>query len=139
MDRVKIYDILHHDFLCQVRLRFLEPNLLNSLFEKLGEKGIKIKFFNSCLESPGGLCLSFCVERSYMKATRELLRQVKFPEEDIQIIPEAGPVAIYGPHFVETPGIIDVMYNALTSRGITVLAVSTTISTSFFVVRANSS
>ena len=43
-------------------------------------------------------------------------------------------IAIYGPHFVEKPGIIHAMHSALTSRGINILAISTTISTSFFII-----
>jgi predicted amino acid-binding ACT domain protein len=38
---------------------------------------------------------------------------------------------------VEQPGIIDNMHNALSSQGVNVLAISTTISTSFFVIPAS--
>ncbi len=46
-------------------------------------------------------------------------------------------VAIHGPHFAEQSGIIDAMHHALTSQGLKVLAISTTVSTSFFVIPAS--
>ena len=136
-ERIKIYDILHHDQLCLVRLTLIENNYLKGLFEQLEKNAIKIKFFASHQERNGVLHLSFCVERSVLKTTRKILLQLALKDEDIHINAEAGMVAIYGPHFVEQPGIIDNMHNALSSQGVNVLAISTTISTSFFVIPAS--
>lgn len=136
MERIKIYDILHHEHLSQICLNLMGDNCLKDLFDQLAEKGIKIKFSAFHQEKEGVLHFSFCIERSYLKTTQALLLQLPLKEEDIHIIPEAGLVAIYGPHFVERPGIIDAMHNALSSHGVQVLAISTTLSTSFFIISA---
>ena len=135
-ERIKIYDILHHDNLCLIRLSLVENNCLKSLFDQLERKEIKTKFFVSHQERDGVLQLAFCVERSALNTTRGILSQLSLKDENIHINAEAGMVAIYGPHFVEQYGIIDNMHNTLSSQGVNVLAISTTISTSFFVIPA---
>ena len=135
--RIKIYDILHHDNLSLIRLSLVENNCLKNLFDQLERKEIKIKFFASHQERDDVLQLAFCVERSALKTAQNILYQLSLKDEDIHVNAEAGMVAIYGPHFVEQYGIIDNMHNTLSSQGVSVLAISTTISSSFFVIPAS--
>ena len=134
MERIKIYDILHHDHLCQIELTRVENSCLKTLFDQLENREIKVKFFACHQEKNGEPQLTFCVERSSFKTTQKILSQLPLKDENIHINPGVGMVAIYGPHFVERPGIIDIMHNALSSRSVKVLAISTTLSSSFFVV-----
>ncbi|MBW2220987.1 MAG: ACT domain-containing protein [Deltaproteobacteria bacterium] len=127
MQRFKVFDILHHEHLCQITLTLTENNFLNDLFEQLEEMGVKIKFLVSHLGKDGILHITFCVEKTSLKTTQKILLQ----------LPEVGMVAIHGPHFAEQSGIIDAMHHALTSQGLKVLAISTTVSTSFFVIPAS--
>jgi len=134
MERIKIYDILHHDHLCQIELNLGENSSLKALFDQLENREIKIKFIAFHQEREENPQLTFCVERSSLKTTQKILSQLSLKDEDVHINPGVGMVAIYGPHFVERHGIIDVMHNALSSRSIDILAISTTLSSSFFVV-----
>ena len=137
MQRFKVFDILHHEHLSQITLTLTENNFLNDLFEQLEEMGVKIKFLVSHLGKDGILHITFCVEKTSLKTTQKMLLQLPSNEDSVHINPEVGMVAIHGPHFAEQPGIIDAMHYALTSQGLKVLAISTTVSTSFFVIPAS--
>lgn len=134
MERLKIYDILHNENLCQIKLITKNSGCVESLFKQLGNREIKIKFFAFHQDGNEKSQFTFCVEKSELKTTQKILMEIPFDEKDIQINPKVGMVAIYGPHFVEKSGIIDSMHSAISSRGINILAISTTISTSFFVI-----
>ena len=134
MERLKIYDILHNENLCQIKLTTKNNNCVEDLFNQLGNREIKIKFFAFHQDGNENSQLTFCIQKSELKTTQKILTEISFDEKDIQINADVGMVAIYGPHFVEKPGIIHSMYSALTSQGINILAISTTISTSFFII-----
>jgi aspartokinase len=137
MERFKIYNILHQDHLGQITLSLTEDSNYQILFDQLDEKRIKLKFIAFQQEKEESLRLSFCVESKDLEATQEILSNHPLKDEDVHINPDAGLVAIYGPHFVERPGIIDAMHNALFSQGVKILGISTTVSTSFFVIPAS--
>jgi len=138
MERFKIYNILHHDDLAQITLSLTEgSNYPQILFGQLDEKGIKLKFLAFQQEKEDSLRLTFCVEGKDLEATQEIVSKHPLEEDAVHINLDAGLVAIYGPHFVERPGIIDAMYNALSSQGVKILGISTTVSTSFFVISAS--
>ena len=134
MERLKIYDILHNENLCQIKLTTKNNSCVEDLFNQLGNREIKIKFFAFHQDGDESSQFSFCVQKSELKTTQKILAAISFDEKDIHINTEVGMVAIYGPHFVEKPGIIHAMHSALTSQGINILAISTTISTSFFII-----
>lgn len=136
MERFKVFDILHHEHLCQISLTLTENISSKDLFEQLEEEGVKIKFLVCHQEEEGNLHVTFCVEKGSLKTTQKILSQYPF-EDTIHIHPEVGMVAIHGPHFAEEPGIINVMHSALSSKGLKALAISTTVSTSFFTIPAS--
>lgn len=136
MQRFKVFDILHHEHLCQITLTWTENPCLDDLFEHLEEMGVKIKFLISHQGTDNLLHITFCAEKTDLKTIQKILANRSLDEGSVQINPEVGMVAIHGPHFAEQPGIIDAMHHALTSRGLKVLAISTTVSTSFFVIPA---
>jgi len=137
MKRFKVFDILHHEHLCQISLTLTENNSSKALFEQLEEEGVKIKFLVCHQEKEGNLHVTFCVEKGSLKTTQKILSQFPLNEDAIHIHPEVGMVAIHGPHFAEEPGIINVMHSALSSKGLKALAISTTVSTSFFTIPAS--
>ena len=137
MQRFKVFDILHHEHLSQITLTQTENNCLNDLFVQLEETGIKIKFLVSHQGKDGVFHITFCVEKTNLKIVQKILLQLSSGGDSVHIHPEVGMVAIHGPHFAEQPGIIDAMHHALTFQGLNVLAISTTVSTSFFVIPAS--
>jgi aspartokinase len=137
MERLKIYDILHNENLCQIKLITKNCGCAAALFKELGNREIKIKFFAFHQDGTELSQFTFCVEKSELKTTQKILMETPLDEPDIQINPKVGMVAIYGPHFVEKPGIIDMMHRAISSRGINILAISTTISTSYFIIASS--
>lgn len=136
MKRFKVFDILHHEHLCQISLTFSENISSKDLFEQLEEEEVKIKFLACHQEKDGALHLTFCIEKGSLKTTQKILSQFSLNEDALHIHSEVGMVAIHGPHFAEEPGIINVMHSALSSKGLKVLAISTTVSTSFFTIPA---
>jgi aspartokinase len=136
MERLKIYDILYNENLCQIKLTIKNTSLA-SLFERLGKRDIKIKFFAFHQSLNEISQLTFCIKKSDLKTTQKILTEIPLEEKDIHIDPRVGMVAIYGPHFVEKPGIIDMMHRAVFSQGINILAISTTVSTSFFIIHSS--
>jgi aspartate kinase len=50
---------------------------------------------------------------------------------------EVGIVSIFGPHFGQRPGVAGVMFLALASAGVNILAISTSISTTSCLVDAS--
>jgi len=134
MERLKIYDILHNENMCQIKLTTKNNSCVEDLFNRMGNREIKIKFFAFHQDGDESSQFAFCIQKSELKTTQKILNEISFDEKDIQINTEIGMIAIYGPHFVEKPGIIHAMHSALTSRGINILAISTTISTSFFII-----
>jgi len=81
--------------------------------------------------------LPFVLKKSELKTAQKILTETPLEEKDVQIDPKIGMVAIYGPHFAEKPGTIDMMHSAVSSQGINVLAISTTVSTSFFIIHSS--
>jgi len=137
MERFKVFDVLHHEYLSLVSVTLAQPAALQELFEQLEEQEIKIKFLAAHHETDGVLHLTFCVERSSLKTTHNTLLELPLPEDALDIHAEVGMVAIHGPHFAEQYGIIDVMHNALSSQDLQILAISTTVSTSYFIIPAS--
>jgi len=137
MKRFKVFDILHHEHLCQISVTLMNNFLFKSLFEHLEDEGVKIKFLVCHQEKDEVLNLTFCVEKGSLKTTQKVLAQCSLHEDTTHIHSEVGMVAIHGPHFAEEPGIIDAMHNALSSKRLKILAISTTVSTSFFTIPAS--
>lgn len=134
MDRFKVFDVLHHECLAQISLTLHDSTSLKDVFAQLEHKGIKIKFLACNRTTDAVMYATFCVERSSLKTAHNILTEQLPPETPVDIFPDAGMVGIHGPHFDEQPGILDVMHNCLSSRGLKILAISTTISTSFFIL-----
>ena len=137
MARFQVFDVLHHEHLSLLSLVLAKPDALQELFEQLEDKEIKIKFLVAHHKNDRTLHLTFCVERSSLKTTHNTLLEFPLGEDLLTIHAEVGMVAIHGPHFAEQHGIIDVMHNALSSQGLQVLAISTTVSTSYFIIPAS--
>ena len=133
MERLKVFDILHHDYLSHINLSLSDDAQAIQLFEQLEEKEIRMKFLALQKKDKAGGRLSFCVERSNFKSVQRILTRLEL-EDKGSFYNDAGMVAVYGPHFGEKSGIIDLMHNALTKDGISVFGISTTISTSYLVV-----
>jgi aspartokinase len=132
MDRFKVFDVLHYEHLAQVSLVLPENRSLKDVFEQLERKGIKIKFLVCHRAAENIIYVTFCVERGSFKTTHNVLTELLSPDTAIDIFPDVGMVGIHGPHFDEQSGIIDVMHNCLSSRGLRILAISTTVSTALF-------
>ena len=136
-ERVKIYNILQQFHLAQVSLNVTSSKVYENIFYHLEQQGIKIKFLALQNRSECSFQLTFCVEKSHVSVTKTVLSTLLLENEPFEINPEVGMVAIYGPHFAEIPGILDTMYHTLFSQGVTIFAISTTVSTSFFVIHSS--
>ncbi|NIO71129.1 MAG: ACT domain-containing protein, partial [Anaerolineae bacterium] len=96
----------------------------------LGAKGINIPFIVHTIDLHDLDNIVICVAREDLTAALEVLDTVKetVGAEEIVYDGEVGIVSMFGPHFGERPGIAGVMFSALASAGINILAISTSIS-----------
>ncbi len=96
----------------------------------MGAKGINIPFIVHTIDLHDLDNIVICVAREDLTAALEVLDTVKetVGAEEIVYDGEVGIVSMFGPHFGERPGIAGVMFSALASAGINILAISTSIS-----------
>jgi len=71
-----------------------------------------------------------CALQEDLEAALEVLNTVKetVGAKEVVYDGEVGMISIFGPHFAERPGIAGMMFSALASAGINILAISTSIS-----------
>ncbi len=139
--RVKIGGIIQRRNLAKIGVMSIpdRPGVAGALLNALGERGINVSFIvhNIDLNSLDNIVI--CVAREDLTEALEALHSVEetVGAKEIVYDHEVGIVSIFGPHFGERPGIAGVMFSALASVGINILAISTSISTASCLVDAS--
>jgi aspartokinase len=141
MSKIKIGGIIQSRDLAQVGITSTpDQRRAGALFKNLGAQGINIQFISEAVNGSGQRSLVFCVEKSDLPATLNLLRIGPEGIERTRIVTHSpvGIVSVFGPHFREKPSIAGTMFSALENSGIQILAISTSISTLSCVIEENS-
>ena len=140
MKKVKIGGVIKNSDLAKVGVMGIpdRPGVAGAILFALGREGINVEFIVQCIDLNNQDHVVFCVARNNLETALSILEQIKLRLGAKEVIhePEVGIVSIFGPDFRERPGIAGVMFNALASVGINILAISTSISTVSCVIDA---
>ena len=133
MKKIKIGGMIQTKELVQVGIMSMpnQPGLAGRIFSALGKEGINLQFIAQTADLHGRGNTTFCILQEDLPATRRVLNQIPSftgPDKVIYHSP-VGIISIFGPHFREKPSIAGTMFSALGDAGISILAISTSIST----------
>jgi aspartate kinase len=139
--KIKIGGIIQKRNLAKIGLMSIPdcPGVAGAIFGTLGDRGINVSFIVHTIDLNNLDNLVICVAREDLTAALEALNTVKetVGAKEIVYDREVGIVSMFGPHFGERPGIAGVMFSALASAGINILAISTSISSTSCLVDAS--
>jgi aspartokinase len=139
--KIKIGGIIQKRNLAKIGVMSIpdRPGVAGAIFSTLGERGINVSFIVHNIDFNNLDNIVICVARQDLTAALEVLNTVKgtIGAEEIVYDREVGIVSMFGPHFGERPGIAGVMFSALASAGINILAISTSISSTSCLVDAS--
>lgn len=115
------------------------PDVPGMILHAMGGRNINIEFVvhNVDIESNGNM--TFCIDQKNLETALAVLEGVKplIEARGISYHPNVATVSVFGPHFRERPMISGLMFNALGTAGINVMAISTSISSCSCVIEAD--
>ena len=139
--KIKIGGIIQKRNLAKIGVMSIpdRPGVAGAIFSALGAKGINIPFIVHTIDLNSLDNIVICVARQDLTAALEVLDTVKETVGAKEIVYDGGVgiVSMFGPHFGERPGIAGVMFSALASAGINILAINTSISSTSCLVDAS--
>jgi aspartate kinase len=131
--KIKIGGIIQNRNLAKIGVMSIpdRPGVAGALLSALGERGINVAFIVHTIDLNNLDNIVICVTPEDLTAALEVLHTIKETVGAQEIVhnQEVGIISIFGPHFGERPGIAGMMFSALASVGINILAISTSIST----------
>ncbi len=131
--KIKIGGIIQNRHLAKIGVMSIpdRPGVAGMLLSALGERGINVAFIVHTIDLNNLDNIVICVAPGDLAAALEVLSTIRETVGAKEIVhdQEVGIVSIFGPHFGERPGIAGMMFSALASAGINILAISTSIST----------
>jgi aspartate kinase len=130
--KIKVGGIMANTGLATVSIFSLpdRPDVPGVVLHALGKKNINIEFVVHTLDFEGNGNMTFCIDQKNLESALEVLEGVKplIEAKGISYHPNVTVISVFGPHFREKAMISGLMFNALGTAGINVLAISTSIS-----------
>jgi len=131
--KIKIGGIIQNRNLAKIGIMSIpdRPGVASAIFRALGTKGVNCPFIVHTIDLNDLDSIVICTAREDLTAALEVLNTVKGTVGAKEVVYDGGVglISIFGPHFGQRPGIAGVMFSALASVGINILAISTSIST----------
>jgi len=114
------------------------PGIAATVLNALGEREISAQFIVQLIDSHYQDHICICIDRDALDLARSLADSTAsaIGAHTVEYTEEASLLSIFGPDFRERPGIAGIMFDALASRNINILAISTSISTISCVIEA---
>ena len=141
MAKIKIGGIMKSTYLSEISVLGIpsRPGTAAAILGALGKDGINVQFIVQCLDENAQDHVVFCVNQDNFDAALTIVNEVKGYVEASSVTSNASvaTVSVFGPDFRERPAIAGMMFNALASQGINILAISTSISTVSCVIDAD--
>jgi aspartokinase len=138
--KVKVGGIMAAGGLATVSLLSLpdRPDVPGMVLRGMGERNINIEFVVHNVDIEGNGNMTFCIDQRNLETAIEVLEGVKplIEAKGISFHPNVATISVFGPHFRERPMISGLMFNALGTAGINVMAISTSISSCSCVIQA---
>jgi aspartokinase len=115
------------------------PDIPGMILHAVGNQNINIEFVVHDIDVEGNGNMTFCIDQKYLEVALEVLEDMKplVEARGISYHPNVATISVFGPHFRERPMISGLMFNALGTAGINVLAISTSISSCSCVIQAD--
>ncbi len=139
--KVKVGGIMAAGGLATVSLLSLpdRPDVPGMVLRAMGERNINIEFVVHNVDIEGNGNMTFCIDQRNLETAIEVLEGVKplIEAKGISFHPNVATISVFGPHFRERPMISGLMFNALGTAGINVVAISTSISSCSCVIQAD--
>ena len=139
--KVKVGGIMAAGGLATVSLLSLpdRPDVPGMVLRGMGERNINIEFVVHNVDIEGNGNMTFCIDQRNLETAIEVLEGVKplIEARGISFHPNVATISVFGPHFRERPMISGLMFNALGTAGINVMAISTSISSCSCVIQAD--
>lgn len=115
------------------------PDHIGNVLYAFGKRNINIEFIVHTLDFEGHGNLTFCFDQKNLDEALEVVEGVKslVNAKGVSYHPNVSVISVFGPHFRERPSISGLMFNALGTAGINVLAISTSISSCSCLIQAD--
>lgn len=140
-EKVKVGGIMVSAGLATVSILSLpnRPDVAGTVLDALGKRSINIEFVVHNLDLEGNGNMTFCIDQKDLETALEVLEGVKplIEAKGVSYHPNVAVISVFGPHFRERPMISGLMFNALGTTGINVLAISTSISSCSCLIQAD--
>jgi aspartate kinase len=141
VEKVKVGGIMASAGLATVSILSLpnRPDVAGTVLHALGKRSINIEFVVHNLDLEGNGNMTFCIDQKDLETALEVLEGVKplIEAKGVSYHPNVAVISVFGPHFRERPMISGLMFNALGTTGIDVLAISTSISSCSCLIQAD--
>lgn len=139
--KIKVGGIMASTGLATVSILSLpdRPDVAGTVLDEMGKRNINIEFIVLNFDLEGNGNMTFCIDQKNLEVALEVLEGVKplIEAKGISYHPNVAMISVFGPHFRERPMISGLMFNALGTTGINVLAISTSISSCSCVIQAD--
>jgi len=139
--KVKVGGIMAASGLATVSILSLpdRPDVPGMILHAMGGRNINIEFVVHNVDIEGNGNMTFCIDQKNLETALAVLERVKplIEARGISYHPNVATVSVFGPHFRERPMISGLMFNALGTAGINVMAISTSISSCSCVIEAD--
>lgn len=140
MAKIKIGGIMQTTGLAKVGVMSIpdQPGIAGTIMSTMGERNINVQFIVQLIDIHDSSHVVFCIAEDELERAQDILEDLRQEVGGEQVIqrPNVAIVSIFGPDFRERPGIASTMFSALGSKGINILAISTSISTLSCVIDA---
>jgi aspartokinase len=139
--KIKVGGIMAASGLATVSILSLpdRPDVPGMILHAMGGRNINIEFVVHNVDIEGNGNMTFCIDQKNLETALQVLEGVKplIEARGISYHPNVATVSVFGPHFRERPMISGLMFNALGTAGINVMAISTSISSCSCVIEAD--
>jgi aspartokinase len=139
--KIKVGGIMANTGLAMVSILSLpdRPDGPGMALHAMGKRNINIEFIVHGLDLEGNGNMTFCIDQKNLETALEALEGVKplIEAKGVSYHPNVAVISVFGPHFRERPMISGLMFNALGTAGINVLAISTSISSCSCLIEAD--
>ena len=115
------------------------PDVAGTILHAMGKNNVNIEFVVLSSDVEGNGNMTFCIDQKNLEVAIGVLEGVKplIEARGISYHPNVAMISVFGPHFRERPMISGLMFNALGTSGINVLAISTSISSCSCLIQAD--
>ena len=115
------------------------PDVAGTILHAMGKNNVNIEFVVLSSDVEGNGNMTFCIDQKNLEAAIGVLEGIKplIEARGISYHPNVAMISVFGPHFRERPMISGLMFSALGTSGINVLAISTSISSCSCLIQAD--